>query len=152
MSVIAWDGKTLAVDKQATCSAMPSTVSKARRLPNGEIVAWTGDQEQGLVLADWYETGAHVSNWPEFQKDREHWARLVVAGPSGIRFYEQFPVEQVENDPFQAFGSGRDYAMGALAMGATAEQAVLVASRFNIHCGMGVDVFHVLPHGGDGSE
>ena len=146
MSVIAWDGQSLATDRQATNCAQRNTASKAIRIPSGEVVAWCGEQDQGLILAKWYEDGADPSKWPEFQKDKEDWSRLVVASESGVKFYERHPVAMVEHDAFQAFGSGRDYAMGAMAMGATAAQAVKVASQFNVHCGMGVDVFHFYPH------
>jgi hypothetical protein len=37
--------------------------------------------------------------------------------------------------PFAAWGSGSDLAVGAMAMGATAQQAVQVAIDFNVHCG-----------------
>lgn len=37
------------------------------------------------------------------------------------------------------FGSGRDFALGALAMGASAYEAVKAAITFDITCGIGVD-------------
>jgi len=42
-------------------------------------------------------------------------------------------------DSYMAWGSGSDFARAAMAMGAKAEQAVRVASRFSIDCGLGVD-------------
>jgi ATP-dependent protease HslVU (ClpYQ) peptidase subunit len=50
-------------------------------------------------------------------------------------------VRQVVEDPFMAWGSGRDFALGAMAMGATAREAVAVACRFNVYCGNGIDAF-----------
>ena len=43
-------------------------------------------------------------------------------------------------DRFMAIGSGRGEAIGAMAMGASARQAVLIASRYDISTGRGVDV------------
>lgn len=37
--------------------------------------------------------------------------------------------------PFFAMGSGSNYALGAMAMGATARQAVAVAARFDVYTG-----------------
>lgn len=39
-----------------------------------------------------------------------------------------------------AIGSGCDYALGAMEAGATAQEAVRIASRLDNQCGMGVDV------------
>lgn len=43
-----------------------------------------------------------------------------------------------------AWGSGRDYAMGAMARGANAKEAAEIAMRFDNGCGMGIDVVSVL--------
>lgn len=86
MTVVAWDGKSLAVDKQATCADMRMTTTKACRLQQGDVVA--------LVF-----------------------------------------------DRFMAWGSGRDFAMGAMEMGASAYRAVEVAIRHSTGCGYGIDLF-----------
>lgn len=44
-----------------------------------------------------------------------------------------------ENVPI-CYGEGRDFAYGALEMGANAIKAVEVASKYCISCGMGIDV------------
>lgn len=146
MSVVVWDGKTLAVDRQATCGELRMNVRKARYLACAdETVAWTGDHELGIVLANWYENGAKPEDWPPAQRDKDRWCRLIVVSRrGGLKFYEMEPVAQRYRDaPYAAFGSGRDFALGALAMGATAEQAAEVACRFCVTCGGGVDVFRV---------
>lgn len=145
MSVVAWDGKTLAADRQATSCGLRTATHKARRLANGEVIAWVGDKDYGQALALWYERGRDAAAWPEFQNDKDDWSRLIVAGESGVRTYERQPIELVDLDAIQAWGSGRDYALGAMAMGADAAEAVQVACRFDANCGMGVDIFPVLP-------
>lgn len=145
MSVVAWDGKVIAADRQGTIAEMRVVSSKMRRTAEA-VLAWTGNQECGLALADWYERGASKDAWPKFQDDMDRWTRLIVADMHGIRYYEQEPVPQYVQQPFIAFGSGRDFAMGAMAMGASAERAVQVASEFCVSCGMGVEVMEV-PHG-----
>lgn len=138
MSVIAWDGKSIAADKQATCADMPRTTSKLIRLPNGEIAGITGDEAAGVLLIRWYTDGADPAKWPERQRTSD-WTRLIVLGADGLKFYEQDPLPLRCHDEFMAFGSGRDFAMGAMAAGATAREAVEIACMLNIHCGMGVD-------------
>jgi hypothetical protein len=42
--------------------------------------------------------------------------------------------------PFIAIGNGGDFALGALAAGESAREAVRIASRLSASCGFGVDV------------
>lgn len=143
MSVVAWDGRTLAADKQATSSSKIAVVTKIRRLTSGEVVAWTGSADCGLLMAKWYEDGADPEKWPDFQKDKDAWTRLIVASSTGAKFYEQRLVAIPVEDKFMAWGAGQDFALGAMAMGADARRAVEVAIRYSDSCGCGVDSFEV---------
>lgn len=78
VSVVAWDGKSVAADKQGTCAGLRFTTTKLRRLEGGAVLAWTGEQGPGEAVAAWYEEGADRAKWPECQKDKETWARLIV--------------------------------------------------------------------------
>lgn len=140
MSVVVWDGKTLAADRQASCGDLRMLTCKIRRLPSGEVVAWTGEVSTGMILADWYERGAKPEEWPKFQEG-ENWSRLIVASPGKLVTYEggPYPVAIPVLEKKAAFGSGRDFALGAMAWGADAEGAVTVASHFCASCGLGVD-------------
>lgn len=145
MTVIAWDGKTLAADRQMTWAEMRSTVCKLRKLPNGEVLGVTGNSARAVVVLKWYEDGADPEKWPQCQTEADY-ARLIVARPGGkLVYFDWLPIEQIIIDPFMAFGVGRDFALGALAMGATAVQAVEAASKHCNTCGMGVDAFEVEP-------
>jgi len=72
MSVIAWDGKTLAADRQAVINGMKVRTCKLCRLPDGKVCAWVG---------------ARAHDWPDFQRD-EHFCRLIVASLDGVVEYE----------------------------------------------------------------
>lgn len=143
MSVIAWDGRTIAADCQGTGSDMRVRLSKMRRLDDGTILAWTGEQGPGLAMARWYENGAKPEQWPASQ-NKDDWSRLIVLPLNGKPYsYERYP-EQIEFfDDLQAWGAGRDFALGAMAMGADARKAVEVASRFSAVCGFGVEAYDV---------
>ncbi len=146
MSVVVWDGKTLAADKSVICADMIYQSRKiiARDNVDGiEVVAWTGDSDFGRELAEWYFDGAKKETWPEYQMDKDKWSRLIVASHQGCFFYEMRPVKIEVLSPFLAWGSGRDFAMGALAMGADARKAVEVANQFAIHCGFGVEAYDI---------
>lgn len=142
MSVVVWDGKTLAADRQGVCCDMAYTESKMAVQMNDSwkvVCAWTGVACYGRELAKWYFDGADKDHWPDFQNDKDDWCRLIVADANGCRTYEMRPYATVVHDPFMAWGSGRDFAMGALAMGADARLAVEIASRFSATCGRGVE-------------
>lgn len=142
MSVIVWDGKTLAADRQATNCDRKITLSKIRRLSDGTLLAWTDGTGEGAAMARWYEEGADPEKLPDFQNDDDNWARLVVVQLSGKFITFEKHGEHFEVlDRFTAFGAGADFAIGAMAMGADARKAVEVASQFSTVCGMGVEAF-----------
>lgn len=142
MTTIAWDGKTLAADKQATCAGLRGTTTKIRRTPTGHLMAWTGDEDSGRAVAGWYEEGADPAKWPKCQEDKELWSRLIVVNCVGEAFtFERQPIAMRVEDAFMAWGSGRDFAMAAMHCGKTAREAVTVASHYDVSTGMGVDAF-----------
>ena len=140
MSIVAWDGTTLAADKMAICSGAMLPATKIKRA--GDIVlAWTGGLSFGIALADWYIRGADRRDWPEFQKT-DDWCRLIVFDKE-IFFFEQSPYAIPVEGSFYAWGSGRDFALASLYLGNTAVKAVAVASALCDSCGLGVDYFKV---------
>lgn len=136
MSVVVWDGKTLAADKQASNGNLRRRGKKIWR--HGDIlIAGTGTLTDIEEMRDWILGGMDKEKFPANDK-RD--CTLVVVNRSGtlLRFEDSpFPL-CYEEDVF-AEGSGRDFAYGAMAMGADAAQAVEIASRYDISCGCGVD-------------
>lgn len=146
MSVVAWDGKTLAADRAASCAGLVFPSRKIWRLDCGTVVATTGAAEVGLALLRWFKEGRKRELWPAIQSDKEQWSRLIFATPEGnCYWYEMLPEKQTVESDFDAWGAGRDFALGALAMGADARTAVRVASQFSDSCGHGVEAFDLIP-------
>ncbi len=145
MSVIVWDGNILAADCQMVNGNLRSMTSKIRPLhdEHNTVLAWVGSQEGGLSLAAWYEAGHRAADWPTSQLDKEDWTRLVVATLKGTWFYEHLPIAQPVRGKHAAWGSGRDFAMAALMLGANAVKAVEVTNQLCIDCGFGVEWFMV---------
>lgn len=146
MSVIAWDGTTLAADRQSTNQGTLSTVRKI--WPHGkELLAIVGDFSHGYLLADWYRNGADPEKYPA--KVHEDSAFLTVIrredGKPKIYRYEDSPAPLEFLDPIMAFGCGRDYALGAMSAGADAYRAVEIASEHDAYCGRGVDTLILEP-------
>ena len=146
MSIVAWDGKSIAADKMSISDGMCTTVTKIVRLDDGRVAAWVGETSIGLALLEWIKTG-NPDKWPVTQRT-ENWACLIVANWDGVIFYEREPFAQEVHEPFMAWGSGRDFAIGAMAMGANAKQAVEIANTFSTTCGNGIRCFNLIDEGG----
>lgn len=139
MTVIAWDGKTLAADKLAVNGVTKTTVTKIHRV-GGELVGYVGELTAGLELFGWYEAGAVPADFPQSVRDAKGGGSLVVVrSDRTVWKYEGCPMSFRLEGPFCAFGSGDESALIAMDCGKTAKEAVLIASKYNIYCGNGVD-------------
>ena len=140
MTIIVWDGVTLAADKQVTTGGLKQTVTKIFEI-RGHLVGFSGDFDLAQTLKHWFKEGADISNYPAFQSEDDKFVAMLVITPNKeILKYERSPHPILMNESkVYAMGSGRDFAVGALAMGATAEEAVRIASLHESGCGMGID-------------
>lgn len=148
MSVIAWDGKSLAADKRAQLGGLFRTTTKVFRVDALSLAAYAGDADAGEEVLAWFRAGANPAQFPATQRDREGCAGLLIVWADGcIWKYERTP-HAVKFPPQQfAIGSGRDFALAAMHLGKTAPEAVEVACVFDSGCGNGVDVLvHTEPN------
>ena len=146
MTIIVWDGITLAADKQATNSGLKLTVTKIRRIRE-HLVGFSGDLDYAIAMTKWFEDGAKVENFPKHQEDNDKWIGMIVITPDNkVLKYERspHPIDFTENRML-CLGCGRDFAFGALAMGADARKAVMIACLYDSGCGMGIDTLTLTP-------
>lgn len=145
MSVIAWDGYQLVADKQASNNGRIEVATKLIQLHDGRFgmatyAGWVGTHSHGLALAKWFAEGADPAKWPSFQT-RENWTRLIIGVyGKGVWVYEDIPERDFVESPYLAWGSGGDFAMGAMANGASAATAVTIANQLSDTCGQGLTV------------
>lgn len=140
MTVIAWDGRSLVADRQATTGTHGMPVTKLWPLPDGTgAIACCGQLDSALVLRQWYLDDADPAKYPSFQsKNDEAECVLIVARDDGTCvFYQRHPVAIPVEGGYWAWGCGREFAVGALAVGATAQEAVSVAIKHCDGCGFG---------------
>lgn len=144
MTVIAWDGKTLAADKRAVQGGgISRTLTKIMRAPGGALVAMTGGLDAAMEMRHWYLAGAEPAKFPE--KAREDVSTLIVILPSReIWMWASGPYGARMEVDRMAFGSGRDFAEAAMYLGHTAAEAVRVACVFQSDCGNGIDTLELL--------
>ncbi len=151
MSTIAWDGRIgmLAADRQLTLGNSPLAVTKLFRLDNSSgrmLVACCGDYVDALLFVRWMDAGKPNQEI----KLQDNFSALVVDDNGCWRYGHQLQGYLIAA-PFWADGSGADYAMGAMAMGANAREAVEIASQYDVFtgCGVDVEVMPVAPRGED---
>lgn len=138
MTVIAWDGRTLAADKRVSFHGLACTTTKLARAGDC-LVGLSGDGSAARELLEWFRAGAAPSNYPECQKT-DDWGSILVIRPGGdIHKYERGPHPLVIQDERVAIGAGRDFAIAAMHCGKTAAEAVAIACIYECSCGNGID-------------
>lgn len=147
MTTIAWDGKTLAADKMGDRSGLRTTLTKIWRWHGTPqiILAGCGRIDHVVALKDWYENGAIPENYPAFQSNDDKGSTLIVVRGALVFVYQATSVPVPIENCFDAWGSGRDFAISGMSLGLTAREAVEHAAKFDTGTGCGVDAFDVEP-------
>ena len=139
MTVLAFDGVTLAADKRASMGSTIYTTTKIFRVMNC-LVGYAGEQAFGEQVLAWFKNGQRPEEFPQSQRDKEDWASLMVVKASGsVWIYERTPYPIFYQDKLVAIGRGRDYALAAMHCGKTAAEAVALTCLLDSSCGNGVD-------------
>lgn len=138
MTVIAWDGKTLAADKMSSSVGYAYTVTKVYRLSDGSIAAFTGGGDHAMALLAWLNGLRLPADYPKAQETNDTSA-LVIAPTGRVLSYGATPHPQTIEGRYYAAGHGRDFALAAMHLGYSAEIAVKIACELDIYCGKGVD-------------
>ena len=117
MTVIAWDGKTLAADKLCSHGTTRNTVTKIY-LVNGLLVGGSGDLGFVNGMVEWIRGGRILADFPKAQADKDDWQpMLVIELDRSISMYDRTPWPVRYEGQFVALGSGREYARAAMHLG-----------------------------------
>ena len=140
MSVIAWDGKTLAADKRLCSGTLIRTTTKIFRLGDiNALAAYAGDADSGEEVLAWFRAGHAPADFPPMQRDKDAWAPLLIVWRDGRMWkFERTPHPLKFPPQHFAMGSGRDFALAAMHLGKTAAEAVEVACVFDSAFGNGI--------------
>lgn len=150
MSVIAFDGKWLISDRRAVSHELCAVMNKTFRLAVKSYAGITGGLAQGLAYVDWLRNGGECpkENSPECSTKIVLVTVIDLADgkqQAAITEYESNHVRGIEIEESKwAWGSGREYALGALLHGASAIEAVQIASELSSTCGGGYQGFNVF--------
>ena len=142
MTTIAWDGKTVAADWQ--CGFHKTQVPKIERVKGG-IAGGAGQSNLCAMIPEYFNDERDRLKYRQAadQIDKDVTILRVIDEDSAeLWMHGTYGAPRIVHPPF-AIGSGSEYAMGAMAMGASAAEAVKVAHRFDQHTGREVDVLFV---------
>ncbi len=143
MTVIAYRAGVMAGDRAVTSGRgmLCGTRAKVARTSAGWLVGAAGPLSGATGAVEWVEACFHSGD--EFVPPRGKLDGLdaIIVSPTGRVFYfdgRAFPTE-VTGEYF-AVGGGEEFAMGAMAVGADAIQAVQAACMLGAGLGGGIDV------------
>ena len=124
----------MAVDRCTTHGGLRFHTSAKFRILNGKAYAVCGSLAEGLAFMDWIET---PTNDPCPLSSETCVVMLDLE--TGQYGSWEFPGMFIRSeDKFEAWGSGGHLAIGAMAAGATAEEAVKIAAAWDEGTGFGV--------------
>lgn len=144
MTTIAWDGKTLAADRQSTYGNVKVESRKIRDC-GPFVFALAGEKDNIETIAGWIAQATPAAGRAPLKEGGMH--GIAVRKEDGAAFSlegERATMIRVYAGKFAA-GSGFEFALAAMTLGKTAVQAVVFASRFDMYSGLGVDSVRIRP-------
>jgi hypothetical protein len=138
MSIICWDGTTLAADKMASLEdGTFFTTSKIFRRSDGVIYGVTGTCCE--AIADWFENGEGVARFNELGLSGHNFSLLYIGHNRKPYLMEAVPYPVEIEDRCFAIGGAAQAGQVLMECGMSAEQAVEKVCQSNIYCGCGID-------------
>ncbi len=138
MTVIAFRDGVLAADTQCTFNGVLEgrVIKIAKR--KTVLAAVCGKAPQARAFLDWFRTGMK-GDCPNLGTAEDNAWGFIYPADDQVLWFKPGGLEDFRT-PFHATGSGSDYAMGAMGMGADAVRAVEVAAQFCTACSLPVTV------------
>lgn len=128
MTTIATDGVSMAGDGLITDNGIITMTDcrKVRRLKDGRIVGFSGNAYGYDVFAEWLENGAEGEP-PKFHDGNNGITCLALCPDGSVLTYDEHGRPFREKAPF-AIGSGQRFAIAAMDLGKSPEEAVRYAA------------------------
>lgn len=142
MTVIAYRDGIMAADKQSTFQDMRMRTTKLFQHDDW-IVGGCGGTAKIREIHEWMRNGMDPLTLPSFQRESETSVVMLLVKKDGLYYMDDSHALIHIEQSFYACGSGRDFAMAAMHMGATAKEAAEIACIYSSTCGMGVDTMQV---------
>lgn len=143
MTTLAYKDGVLAADMQVTAGNRKFQFSKARHTKDGGLVGGAGNLAQVIKVLRWVAEGMDDDK-PDFGDEGEF--ECIWVSPDGSVYLLDDALEPMKiEDGFLAIGSGGPYAVAAMHLGRSPEEAVEVAARFDPATSGPVQVWRLQP-------
>lgn len=133
MTTVCYKDGVLASDSLVTANGgVVGSARKMRVLSDGSVMAHGGILADAELVFEWVERGEKPKDKPSVDDSCFEAVRVYPDGR--IVWYSEklVPYKYREHLGFFAFGTGEHFALGALAAGATAEEACRIACEFDV--------------------
>jgi ATP-dependent protease HslVU (ClpYQ) peptidase subunit len=132
VTTVAFKDGVIASDSQITCEGIAeSTMPKIARNVVGDLAGASGSAAFIHAFLTWFAGGEKGEAAPS---PTENDGGIIVRAGGSIECYEHpGPSPFVLTAKTYAIGSGRKLALGAMAFGASAEEAIKVAAQYDIY-------------------
>jgi hypothetical protein len=142
MTTVAYRDGVLAADTLVVCgNVRTGYISKILKTRRGGLVGISGNLEGAAQFLTWVRSGRRGK--PPATDDESGCRGIVVEPDGSVLFWDGGPALFPKRGAYFALGSGRDVALGALAMGATADAAVRAAMQIDIYTGGDVEMLRL---------
>lgn len=131
LTIVAWDGKSIACDSRITGGFIQDDVKKIFKLGN-RYIGIAGTYSAALLVIQWMKDKTREKPKLEIAKDDEFEAIEIKDGK--CFYYDENLIEHKVSAPY-AIGSGSAFAMGAMSCGKSASEAVGIAKKYDESCG-----------------
>lgn len=135
MTVIVYKNRILASDSLVTVDDLRLyNTKKIIKTKDGFLAGASGENDFCLKFLSWVDTKRRAKP-PKIDDN----SGLMITSDGEVRYYSDYGYDIVE-DEYIAIGSGQQIALGALYMGATAEEAVAASIKHISNCGYPVQI------------
>lgn len=139
MTTIAYKDGILVSDRQATVGNSRKECGKMWAV-KGAVIAVAGCLSDGLKFRDWWQNGMDD---PDFAISDQTSIIVVDLYTGEVVEYDSNMVPMPVFGKAESWGSGCDYALGAMEAGTDAVRAVEIGMKFDVYSGIGLSVLNI---------
>lgn len=155
MTTILWSKAHNEVAADRQLGSIKLDGGKLFHVPGG-ILTGAGYYDEILEVVDWFQNGCKKETIPQLP-DRDSGKEsdfLYVDTETGDAYFLTYPfLRRVKiKEQFFALGTGGQFAVGALAAGATPAEAMRIAHKYDVFTGSTFDIIQVGNNGTSGRK
>lgn len=133
MTTVVATKKGIFADTRCTY-AVPFQISKITQI-GASVFGGAGDMDDLVRFFEWRRVSGRTKDAPAFEEGLD----VLEVCAEGIFIWGTKRVRVLVNEAVYAVGSGAQYAMGAITAGATPEEAIEIAARFDEHTALPIE-------------